>query len=195
MDGVYGMEGNGPRSGTCRKMNVLLLSADPIALDATVCRLINLDPELVPTIRYGEQFGCGTAQEEQIRLLGDPFSALFCKDFKVDRRLTYKYVSGSGSRLAKVMIAINKTKLGNRLIDSLFVSKPALEPSKCVRCGVCIQICPTVPKSIDWIDGDKSRAPRHDHRRCIRCFCCQETCPEGAIFVKTPPLRNLLVGY
>lgn len=44
MDGIFAMEGNGPRGGSPRKMDVLLFSRDPIALDATVCRLMNLDP-------------------------------------------------------------------------------------------------------------------------------------------------------
>ena len=44
MDGIIAMEGNGPRGGTPKKMNVLLLSADPVALDATVCTMIGLDP-------------------------------------------------------------------------------------------------------------------------------------------------------
>jgi len=60
MDGIMGMEGNGPRNGTPRKMNVLLFSTDPVALDTTVCKLINLDPALVETLVYGEKFGLGS---------------------------------------------------------------------------------------------------------------------------------------
>jgi uncharacterized protein (DUF362 family) len=52
MDGVMAMEGNGPRRNP-EKMNVLLFSDDPIALDATMCRLMNLDPSLVLTNKAG----------------------------------------------------------------------------------------------------------------------------------------------
>ena len=45
MDGVMAMEGNGPMNGKPKKMGVLLFSADPIALDATVCRIIGVDPK------------------------------------------------------------------------------------------------------------------------------------------------------
>jgi len=34
MDGVIGMEGNGPRNGKPRPVGVILFSTDPIALDA-----------------------------------------------------------------------------------------------------------------------------------------------------------------
>lgn len=37
MDGIMAMEGNGPRSGKLKQLNVFLLSSDPIALDATAC--------------------------------------------------------------------------------------------------------------------------------------------------------------
>ncbi|MEE4195286.1 MAG: DUF362 domain-containing protein, partial [Anaerolineae bacterium] len=53
MDGIYAMEGNGPRNGTPRQMNVILLSADPIALDAAVAKLMDLDPKLVETCVIG----------------------------------------------------------------------------------------------------------------------------------------------
>ena len=48
MDGIMAMEGNGPRSGDPKRMNVLLLSSDPIALDATACRIIDLTPRSCP---------------------------------------------------------------------------------------------------------------------------------------------------
>jgi len=49
MDGITAMEGNGPRSGKPKQLGVLLISADPIALDAIACRIIALNPEVVPT--------------------------------------------------------------------------------------------------------------------------------------------------
>ncbi|UCF96920.1 MAG: DUF362 domain-containing protein [Spirochaetaceae bacterium] len=195
LDAVYAMEGNGPRSGNLRKMNLLMLSEDPVALDATACRLIDVDPTLIPTIVYGEEFGCGTFQKEEIQLEGDSFEEFFCPEFDVDRGPIEKYVSGSGSKLAVVLLAIVKTKVGNRLFHKLLITKPVIDAAKCVKCGICVQICPTRPKSVDWIEGDKSRPPRHDYERCIRCFCCQETCPEGAIYVKKPLLRKIVADY
>ena len=85
MDGIIAMEGNGPRGGTPKKMNVLLFSEDPIAVDATVCRLIDLDPLLVPTIAFGQAAGRGTHEQENIELLGDDFDSFRCRDFVIDR--------------------------------------------------------------------------------------------------------------
>jgi len=59
MDGILAMEGNGPRNGDPRAMNVLLFSTDPVALDSVVCKMIDLDPILVEPLVIGEEFGLG----------------------------------------------------------------------------------------------------------------------------------------
>ncbi len=59
MDGIIGMDGNGPMNGDPIRMNVLLFSDDPIALDAAVCRMIDLNPEYSFTITEGEKSGTG----------------------------------------------------------------------------------------------------------------------------------------
>ena len=68
MDGIMAMEGNGPMNGTPKKMNLLLFSADPVALDATVCRIIGLDPQLSLTVRIGAESGLGVYSENEIEL-------------------------------------------------------------------------------------------------------------------------------
>ena len=69
MDGVVAMEGNGPSSGTPVNMNVLLLSADPVALDAVFCHLIHLDPAEVPTCVSGANVGLGVMDAESIEVV------------------------------------------------------------------------------------------------------------------------------
>lgn len=59
MDGIVAMEGNGPASGKPVPMKVLLVSDDPVALDATFARMINLDPSFIPTITDGEEMELG----------------------------------------------------------------------------------------------------------------------------------------
>lgn len=47
VDGVLGMEGNGPIQGTPKPAGVLILGDDPVAVDATSCRVMGLRPEKV----------------------------------------------------------------------------------------------------------------------------------------------------
>jgi len=78
MDGIMAMEGNGPRGGRPKRMDVLLFSSDPVALDATVCRMIGLEPQSVPTIEAGMKSGLGTCMETNIEMLGDDLKQFSC---------------------------------------------------------------------------------------------------------------------
>ena len=44
MDGIIGMEGEGPSAGEVRKIGVVLGSTNPYALDVVACKVINLSP-------------------------------------------------------------------------------------------------------------------------------------------------------
>ncbi|MBN1411974.1 MAG: DUF362 domain-containing protein [Spirochaetales bacterium] len=176
MDGVEAMEGNGPHSGTIRNMNVLLLSEDPIAIDSVMCRLMNLDPKIPPTITIGEEWGLGTADPEQIELLGDPLEPLIALDFNVVRK-PVKPLPAGGIRL---------------FLKNALIPRPVITESVCVKCGVCTDVCPVTPKALAFPDGNKTRVPEYDYRNCIRCYCCQELCPEGAITVRTPILGRIV---
>jgi uncharacterized protein (DUF362 family) len=47
VDGIVGMEGNGPIQGTPKASGVLVLGNDAVAVDATCCRIMGLVPEHV----------------------------------------------------------------------------------------------------------------------------------------------------
>jgi uncharacterized protein (DUF362 family) len=56
VDGIVGMEGNGPIQGTPRPMGLVVAGADPVAVDATCCRIMRIDPRNVSylTLAAGE---------------------------------------------------------------------------------------------------------------------------------------------
>lgn len=174
MDGIMAMEGNGPRSGKPKKMNILLLSSDPIALDATACRIIALDPTVVPTSIPGEQAGLGTYHSENIEIVGESIESFFDSSFDVIRTSPMPCTSG---RL--------RTFVKNQICE-----RPVIDEAKCTNCGTCVRMCPVEPKAVDWHTGDTSRPPTHRYDRCIRCYCCQEVCPEGAIRLESPLLSK-----
>jgi len=176
MDGVMAMEGNGPGGGTPVPMNVLIFSADPVAMDATVCRLIDLNPEFVPTNICGLEQGLGTYLADQIELLGDSSEVLMNPKFDVVREPVTSHAS------SRPVVVLKKW----------LVPRPVIQPNRCTRCGTCVQVCPIVPKALSWRDADKSTPPRYDDDACIRCYCCQELCPEKAISIRKPLLARAI---
>jgi len=71
MDAITGMEGRGPINGKPRKMNVVLGSRDPVALDATAMRLVGLDPYTSRHIVMAGERGLGNIDPAQIEIDGD----------------------------------------------------------------------------------------------------------------------------
>jgi uncharacterized protein (DUF362 family)/NAD-dependent dihydropyrimidine dehydrogenase PreA subunit len=174
MDGIMAMEGNGPRGGRPRHMKVLLFSNDPVALDATVCRIIGLQPETIPTLELGLKSGLGTYRYQDIELLGDDIGLFVAADFDVKKES-----------------AAHPKKIPG-LLTNLLVARPVINKEGCVKCGVCIEVCPVNPKVLAWPDDDRTKPPFYDYNRCIRCYCCQELCPEGTIVINVPVLRRVI---
>ena len=182
MDAIRAMQGNGPRGGTPKRLNVLLFSTDPVALDATACRIICLNPDFVPTNRYGTQFGMGVSRESEIELIGESLESFITPDFDVERAPVKPF----------------KAKRLHQFVNNRLLAKPFIRTEKCVFCGTCVRMCPTTPKAVNWLGGDKERPPVYDYQACIRCYCCQELCPEGAVELKVPYTRrviNLFPGW
>ena len=179
MDGVIAMEGNGPANGTAKEMHVLLFSTDAAALDATVCRMMNLDIQLVETLVYAKEFGFGNVDEDQIEIVGDPLESFIQSDYDVNR--------------SPVSTAISLSSKSVQFLMRNFVTpKPVILADKCVNCGQCVRICPAEPKAVNYHDGDRKKIPSYHYNDCIRCYCCQEMCPHEAIIVETPLIGKIV---
>jgi uncharacterized protein (DUF362 family) len=75
VDGVVGMEGNGPIQGTPKACGVLVFGHDPVAVDATCCRVMGLIPE---RIKYLAQAGAllGHVNSDKIQQLGESIASV-----------------------------------------------------------------------------------------------------------------------
>ena len=76
VDGVVGMEGDGPINGTPVPVGAVVMGADLVAVDATCCRLMGLPPERLPTLRLAHEKRLGRLAEADIPMLGEPLAAL-----------------------------------------------------------------------------------------------------------------------
>lgn len=51
VDGIVGMEGDGPRRGDPVRAGVLVMGRNPVAVDATACRIMGIDPTTLAWLR------------------------------------------------------------------------------------------------------------------------------------------------
>lgn len=74
-------------------------------------------------------------------------------------------------------------RINSRVIGDFFERKLVndkafrVETNRCVRCGVCAEVCPTTD-----IEGGKGQEPMWKHNgSCLTCFACYHHCPQHAI--------------
>lgn len=74
VDGIVGMEGNGPIQGTSRTAGIVVAGADPVAVDATCCRIMRIDPVKIGYL----QLAAGEEQlaEAMIPQAGEPITSV-----------------------------------------------------------------------------------------------------------------------
>ncbi len=166
MDGIVGMEGNGPAHGTPIKTGVVMASYDCVALDMVASELIGFEPMLIPTNRAALERNIGTGQPE---VVGTPLD---------DVKVRFKESAGGITTIAPAFIT---SRLGR-----LFTMKPYIDTAKCVLCGACVLNCS--PHAIEEVDGRL----KINNDKCIQCYCCRELCPHNAVEIQRSLVARIL---
>ena len=81
VDGIVGMEGNGPIQGKPKHSGVLILGGDLAAVDATAARLMKIDPWKINYLERAGHF-LGNIEEEKILQIAESLEPLK-QDFEV----------------------------------------------------------------------------------------------------------------
>jgi uncharacterized protein (DUF362 family) len=70
VDGIVGMEGNGPIQGTPKPVGVMVMGSDLVAVDATCCRIMGLNPAGLEYLRMASET-LGVIDEKRIEQRGE----------------------------------------------------------------------------------------------------------------------------
>ena len=166
VDGIVGMEGNGPSAGTARAFGIAGLSRDAAALDAALENLLGFKR---PSPILKELVKRGLVPEHDVSWMEG--EALSISDFRIP----------SNWHLNMVPTWLS------RILGGLVQVYPKVIAGNCVRCGLCMRSCPVGAISTE----PAGSCPKFDYKRCIRCQCCSELCPESAIFFRKTFLTRL----
>ena len=166
LDGIMGMEGNGPTGGTPKFLGAILGGYNPYAADMAAIHLTGLRPERVHTQGEAIRRELVCARFEELELLGDDYRPL----------MTNFRPPESEGRLNWLLRQILPKRLQERI--RMKRAPFPLITVRCVGCGECVRVCPQQTITME------NRRAVVDTERCIKCYCCHEFCPPKAIEFK-----------
>ncbi len=171
VDGVIGMDGDGPTNGRPFPYGVIAAAEDALSLDFWLCRMMGIQLEDFPLWQAAKQRGLPECELEEDALAGD---------FTPDYRFTgIRFPASRSLRL------IPRIPFIGPLIERAMTTRPFHIPERCVGCGKCQAVC--AAGALKHSNGKLN----FDYGKCIRCYCCHEMCPEGAIGFRESPLIRL----
>ncbi len=153
VDGIYGMDGEGPAGGNVKKFNVIIMSTDAVAIDSFVLQLITKD-----YFKIYKKFFYSVKPEV------------------VFYNTTEKFLQNINIVPPKTtqIVTLFPTRVLNFAKHFIWF-RPKIVQQRCERCGKCYNICPQ--KTIYVLKGKYVIS----YKNCISCFCCYEACPYKAI--------------
>ena len=164
IDGVIGMEGDGPTNGKPKFIGQILASANPYDLDVVAVSLFG-KPFEMPLLQVARERG----------LVSDDLTTI---DFDFST-LADKFVDNFD--LPEVTSAdtfLNMPPWVKKLAKKYLTKKVKIDKDKCRGCGKCVTHCPA--QALKVVD----KKARLTQSKCIRCYCCQELCPFDAVRLK-----------
>ena len=95
VDGIVGMEGNGPIQGAPKAVGALIVGDDPVAVDATCARVMGLLPEKINHIARAAML-LGHIQPEKIQQVGESVESTVAPFAVLE---TFRHLKGKSSAL------------------------------------------------------------------------------------------------
>lgn len=173
MDGITAMEGEGPTAGSVYSANKILMSTDPLALDATAIKMIGLDINDIPILQAAIDRKLGESDQDEIEIRGDYIEAPLLQNFVIPKRFTSKKKNDYDAVI--------------KVIDFL-KTKPKINLKKCQQCNTCVDSCP-----MHAIDRTTKKI---DYSKCIECMCCHELCRYQAVDLKrVNPVAGIMTKF
>ncbi len=174
VDGIVGMEGDGPSGGEPREIGLIFAGTDGIAVDSTICDVIGLPPLDLLTNRIATDLGLGVGQAKNIEVVGEGIGEVKVEGFHFPRSVEPQWGLPQPLR---------------GLLRNAMTAKPRIKEDVCELCEVCVEGCPSQAMTMERGKIDI------DYSKCIRCFCCSEFCPERAIDVQQGWFLRLFGSY
>lgn len=164
VDGVIGMEGEGPSGGDPKFTGAILAGNDSQAIDVIACKIMGMPYKTVSTL-------AGYKDAENIELK------------ELSELKTYNFVLPP-ERMKSLPDYI--PNFVQDFLTEIIVAKPVINKKTCQKCGICVKSCPA-----EIIKMNEKGAYIKTYKTCIKCYCCQEACPYKSIHLSKPLLERI----
>ena len=74
VDGIVGLQGDGPLFGSAVSSGIIIAGTDLLAVDATCARLMGFDPAQIGYLDFAAWAGIGVIDAGKIELVGEPLA-------------------------------------------------------------------------------------------------------------------------
>ncbi len=140
LDGVMGMQGEGPgTAGTPVKLGVVMASADAIAMDISVCRMLGLEPVSIPVLRAARLRGLWPAEISYP--LSSPEDVAY-HGFVLPRTAEKRAPTRS-PRVTEACIGCGDcARICPRCAITMVDGRASVDYTRCIRCYCCSEVCP-----------------------------------------------------
>ncbi len=144
MDGIVGMQGQGPGSGDPVKLDLVLASTDGVAMDIAVCKILGIEPVAIPVLKRAKVRGLWPQRIDYP--IHAPEDVAY-KGFRLPNTADHLLTGQKPPRKSPV-ITDKCTACGECENicpkDAVRVQGRMAEVtySKCIRCFCCHEVCP-----------------------------------------------------
>jgi ferredoxin len=144
MDGIIGMQGDGPSAGEPVHLGVLLASTDPVAMDLAVCHMLRLEPIGIPTLKQAKLRHLWP--HEIIYPLLSPDDVAYT-GFVLPNTAGY-LLTGKDTPKKSPVVTPRCTACGqcHEICPKGAITntrhKATIDYDKCIRCYACHEVCP-----------------------------------------------------
>ncbi len=173
MDGIVGMEGEGPSAGDPRNFGVMFASKSASALDFVASSMMGFQPDKLEYILPSLE-----SDNLEISEIEIPDEWQNFKFHKV--------------KIKKIGLYIKILAYSPKILKDVFKKHFTYYPDfndKCRKCNICVESCPMQVMTLNKGDAH----PSIDYDKCIKCMCCHEMCPYQAIYVHKSFLAKFII--
>lgn len=168
LDGVIGMDGDGPTSGDPYNFGIIGACVDALTMDFWLCKMLGAEFEDYPLYLAAKKKNLPQCLLNPADVEGDIMPDKIFNDVNIPKTRTMRLLP----RLP--------------FIERLMTSRPVHIPELCIGCGRCAAVCEAGALR------HENKKVYFDYSKCIRCYCCHEMCPVKAIEFKESGLLKFI---